>query len=438
MSTLDRLREIVRAGHAGARAPRRELTYEPVDEDGQPLSTRSETPALAGATAHHTPLGPALVVERTFAADFAYGSHRVADFASMDAATLSLLTGRPVDVKAEANRRPIFLDLETTGLAGGAGTVAFLVGCGYFDGDAFRTCQFLLPGFPAERALLHAVGEFVSGTPFIVTFNGRTFDVPVMETRWLFHRMAHALEGVPHVDMLPPARRLWRMAGDGLERSCRLVALEQALFGVARRGDVPGWEIPQRYFSYVRHGAADALEPVLEHNRLDLLSLAAVTARAHRLVSGGAEATSDVMECLALGGVFARAGAGPRAEACYRRAADGADGDRATRELALRQLALLLRRSRRFGDAAEVWRRLLLLGHGRSPLAREALEALAIHHEHRERNLKTARALALGALRAEGDPSKREAVRYRLARLDRKLAPLTAPAGPVAEPLPLG
>ena len=106
--------------------------------------------------------------------------------------------------------RTIFIDLETTGLSGGAGTVAFLVGCGYFDLGAFQVRQFLLTSYAAERALLAAVAEFFDDAELIVTYNGKTFDVPVMETRWLFHRMAMPLDGVPHFDMLHPARRLWK------------------------------------------------------------------------------------------------------------------------------------------------------------------------------------------------------------------------------------
>ncbi len=107
--------------------------------------------------------------------------------------------------------RTVFIDLETTGLSGGAGTLAFLVGCGYFDLGAFQVRQFLLTSHAGERALLAAVADFFAGCDLIVTYNGKTFDVPVMETRWVFHRHADARwADVPHFDMLHPARRLWR------------------------------------------------------------------------------------------------------------------------------------------------------------------------------------------------------------------------------------
>ena len=106
--------------------------------------------------------------------------------------------------------RLLFVDLETTGLAGGAGTRAFLVGCGWFEGAAFRVRQFFLAGYAAERAMLDAVTEAAAEACGVVSYNGKSFDLPLIETRFLFHRMQTPFAGMPHVDMLHPARRLWR------------------------------------------------------------------------------------------------------------------------------------------------------------------------------------------------------------------------------------
>src|SRR5262249_35440553 len=221
--------------------------------------------------------------------------------------------------------RTLFVDLETTGLSGGAGTVAFLVGVGWFDLGAFQVRQFLLTSYASERALLCAVAECFDAAALLVTYNGKTFDVPVMETRWLFHRMPMPLESVRHFDMLHPARRLWRTrvaeanprapTNDG--GGCRLGTLERVLCDVTRVGDVPGMEIPARYFRFLRTGDARPLEPVLEHNRLDLISLAAVAAHAVELVEHGSGRCRDAAEGLALGRVYERAGAIERAMACY-------------------------------------------------------------------------------------------------------------------------
>jgi hypothetical protein len=429
---LDRLREIVRGPAARQPEPApaiRELTYEPVGADGLPLEQRS-IPAFEGTASRHTPFGAVAVIDRAYGADAYLGRVRVEHCELVHLDALDVLGGRRLAPRTDTRLGPVFLDIETTGLSGGVGTVPFLVGCGYFEGGAFRTIQFFMPDYGAERALLHAVADFLADAPFIVTYNGRSFDVPVMEMRWLFHRVPPPLDDLPHFDMLPPARRLWRHEEDGAERSCRLVTLAEALFGHVRVGDVPGFEIPQRYFDYVRYGDTAPLESVLEHNRLDLVALAAVTARAQRLVCEGSDAARDAGECLALGRLYRRAGRLEEAEAAFRRVARMTIAARPMREDAMHQLALLLRRQRRYEDAARVWQDLLAFGHGVSAAAREAIEALAIHHEHRARDLHRARELASRALQAEGDPRRREAVRHRLSRLDRKLGARRRPPAP--------
>jgi len=420
---LNRLREIASQGRRSSPVPqRRELTYEPVAADGLPFSPRPDLPSLAGAAWLDTPDGRVVVIDHEFGPEAWHGRVSMEHLARWNPEALSVINGRPLDVASmQGVRSPLFFDLETTGLSGGAGTVPFLVGCGYFDGETFRTRQFFLNGFAAEGVLLRAFSRFLEGTPLVVTYNGRTFDAPVMETRWLFHRLPVALEGMPHLDMLPASRRLWRGLAEDAASGCRLVELESLLCGVVRHGDVPGFEIPQRYFEFVRHGDASVLEPVFYHNRMDLLSLAALTARAQRLVMEGADAAEEPGECFALGRFLERRGRNADAERCYRRTL-AVPTSAKVREQSLHALARLLRRMRRFREAALVWQQLLEVGTGRTPAVKEAVDALAVHHEHRERDLLRARMLALRALQQERDPRKRDRATYRLARLDRKLA----------------
>jgi uncharacterized protein YprB with RNaseH-like and TPR domain len=323
----------------------------------------------------------------------------------------------------------LFLDLETTGLAGGAGTYAFLVGCGWFDGAIFRLRQFFLSNFGAERALLESVAELVAGTACVVTYNGKSFDLPLMETRFVLQRMQTPFADLPHVDMLHPARRLWRE--DDVE--CRLTNLERTLCGHEREGDVPGFEIPSRYFHYVRSGDARSLEAVLEHNRLDIISLAMFTARASQLLDDGPAEALTAREALGMGRLYERAGMTDEALEAFARAADGVGAgqgaglktrpypDDITHAEALRAHAVLCRRLRRYEAAASSWRRVLGLRACPAAIAREATEALAVHHEHRERDLDVAKMFALRSLQLQATAVRQQAVQYRLARLDRKM-----------------
>ena len=203
------------------------------------------------------------------------------------------------------------------------------------------------------------------------------------------------------------------------------------LCDVNRVGDVPGMDIPGRYFSFLRSGDARPLEPVLEHNRLDLISLAAVTAHAVQLVEEGSARCRDAAEALALGKVYERAGSIDRAIAAYHHAADDPSAHTDVVLEAIYRLGLRLRRDRRFAEAADCWRRLLEVKQGRSgprstllaPLRQYAVEALAIHHEHRERDYQGARELTLKLLDESDETRPRtEAARHRLARLEKKIA----------------
>ena len=434
MDLTSRLRSIVRPNSGGA-VPVRELTYEPDTGRYEASIDLDRVAGVLGGQVVTNPFGRALIVERRYESDRFHGAKRVGDCDLPDDERLRLLDPA-LPLPDGCGSRTLFIDLETTGLSGGAGTVAFLVGCGWFDMGAFQVRQFLLTSYASERALLSAVADCFEATSLLVTYNGKTFDVPVMETRWMFHRMPLPLESVRHFDMLHPARRLWGTREPDL--GCRLATLEHVLCDVTRVGDVPGLEIPGRYFQFLRTGDARPLEPVLEHNRLDLISLAAVTAHAVELVDGGVAHCRDAAEALALGKVYDRAGCTDRAIACFERAAADASAHVDVTAEALYRLGVRLRRDRRYADAAAVWRRILELKQGRygtrsqllAPLRQYAVEALAIHHEHRERDYECAREFTLqlleelesGATPAKVRPARAEATRHRMDRLNRKLA----------------
>jgi hypothetical protein len=426
MELSSRLRAIVRA------APRRELTYEPATGRLEGTIDLQRVAEVLGGRAVETSFGRCIAVDRRYESDRWHGDVQIGDCCLDDCGDLCLLDPA-LALRASLNPRTVFIDLETTGISGGAGTVAFLVGCGYFDLGAFQVRQFVLTSYASERALLSAVTDFFGETDLIVTYNGKTFDLPVMETRWSFHRlpMPDFSQAVPHFDMLHPARRLWssRMGTDAAPAAngCRLTTLERDVLGFRRIGDVPGIEIPRRFFHFLRTGDPRPLEPVLEHNRLDLVSLAAVTAHAVRLARGGDRVCRDEAEALALGRVLERAGAFDRAEACYRRAAQASCLE--VRGEALYRFGLRCRRDHRFDEAAAAWREIVALTEpscrrfkGISQLRQFALEALAIHEEHRERDLDAARELAVFALTEQETPARVGGLRHRLARLDRKLA----------------
>ena len=377
------------------------------------------------------------VVERRYDRSARHGRETVgavADRIVEAASRARLFTGRSAE-GAEAGEPFVFFDLETTGLSGGAGTHVFLVGCATFDADgSFLVRQFMLTSPACEKPMLASVGSALSSAGALVSFNGKSFDAPVLETRYLFHRLEWDGRRVPHLDVLHPARRFWgSRAPQPLANAtdCSLVSLERHVLGASRRGDIPGIEIPARYFQFLRSGDARPLVPVLEHNRLDLLTLAALASRLLHLARSGPPEARSAREALALGHVFARAGLDPQAREAFERAlslcAAPAGAYDAIRVDALRALAHAWRRARQYDRAADRWSQLLAMRGCPAAVAREATEALAIHHEHRMRDLALARAFALRGLDEDLTPaapaiaSWTRAVRHRLDRIERKL-----------------
>ena len=255
MQSLDDLRRIIR----------RIETRQP------PRTAREPIERIVGGEVVDTGAGSLLVVRREYPATYQHG--RV-PLAGLRQAPLELL-GRVARVPScvtDAGRL-LFLDTETTGLAGGTGTYAFLVGAGWLEDDRFVVTQYFMRDLDEEPALLAALAPVVERAEALVTFNGGGFDVPLLETRFVLARRRWP-GAVPNLDLLRPARRVWAAYLD----DCRLSTLERAVLGLARETDVPGGLIPTFYFDWLRWRRASPLARVFAHNRDDVLSLAALLA----------------------------------------------------------------------------------------------------------------------------------------------------------------
>jgi uncharacterized protein YprB with RNaseH-like and TPR domain len=164
----------------------------------------------------------------------------------------------------------LFLDTETTGLAGGGGTLAFLVGIARVRDGCLRIRQYLITRFAAEAAMLARVAAAIEGGEILVTYNGKCFDLPLLASRFRLQGLSSPFPNMPHLDLLHPVRRWFR----GRWPNCRLVTAEQRLLGYERDDDMPGAAAPKAWFDYVRHHRWRGLHGILRHNRLDLKSLA--------------------------------------------------------------------------------------------------------------------------------------------------------------------
>ena len=257
------LRERIAAIAARPNSPVRAPS--PARGGGQGGSAGSASRLPANCVEEPTPFGP-VVVRREWFPD--YGDREVE-------ALSSCLGFAPDDL-----RRPLFLDTETTGLSGGTGTVAFLVGLAWRDEEGMALVQYFLGDFNQEQALLWAVGKCVREAGVLVSYNGRSFDWPLLQTRLVLRRAVWP--SPPHLDLLTLARRIFRPRLP----DCALQTLEQAVLDLHRVGDLPGSLIPGRYFAWLRNGDPDVLDPVFIHNRQDVLSMALLLPRFEAVLRG--------------------------------------------------------------------------------------------------------------------------------------------------------
>ena len=350
-----------------------------------------------------------------------HGPAPLRQFLELDPTTLAHL-GKDDGLAGIDVRDAVFVDTETTGLAGGTGTYAFLIGIGYFHDDRFVIEQFFMRDYGEEPAQLLALAERLDRFAAVVSFNGKAFDLPLIQTRLTLSRIPFALAGAPHLDLLFPSRRLWR---DSLP-SCALSSLETEVLGVRRTGeDVPGYLIPALYFDYVRSGDAQPMAGVFYHNVQDILSLVSLSARLCRTIENPLDAGVTPLEKLGVARLYEDAGRIDESAQAYQAALHGTL-QRPYEWDALRRLSLMLKRAGRRDEAADIWRAMLGREGDRDIFP---FVELAKHYEWHTRDLDEALTITTRAIeyvsgwfslwqREQAMPD----LEHRLNRLQRKLA----------------
>jgi uncharacterized protein YprB with RNaseH-like and TPR domain len=333
----------------------------------------------------------------------------------------------------------LFMDTETTGLAGGTGTYAFLVGIAWWDAGGLQVEQFVMRDFSDEYSILLELAARIAERPVLLTFNGKTFDWPLLESRFLMTRSIRVPQLAAHLDLLHPARAVWKLRLG----SVRLVDLERDVLdathlGWDRQDDVPGSLIPQYYFDYLRGGSPGPLAGVVRHNRMDLRGLAALFGKLNSLLGAAEHKETHPLDLFGLSRYLQRRGERIRAESTCVAARD--------RGLPLpldaqaqRGLAQMAKRRREYEKSAEIWKELLLDDSCRAM----ACEELAAYHERRSKNFEKAMEFARLGMKELRKPSAgmsnlsspagRPASQLRrMERLEKRVARLTTKLNAIA------
>ena len=341
----------------------------------------------------------------------------------LGSAALALLAPDSADEIADPSQW-LFLDTETTGLSGGSGTYAFLTGIAWWDAGGLEVEQFFMREHSEEHSVLEALAERIAERPVLVTFNGKSFDWPLLETRFRMTRKISVPSLRAHLDFLHPARNLWRLRLG----SVRLAELERHVLGWNRGTDVMSELIPSMYFDFLRGGPPEPLVPIFHHNQMDLRGLAGLSSRVLSLLANAETESKDAFELFGVSRICERRGEAARARILFQQSIAG-DLPIETERAARRSLALMAKREGDFPRALGLWESML----GGSREGFEAYEQMAIYYERHAKEPHTAAALAkealaelrradrAGAAAASLHRRTRARFEHRLARLERRL-----------------
>jgi len=361
-----------------------------------------------------TPHGKHFETEKLFERHRRHGSM---DVLSLEEMPPDLLAAISAEIPATPPSRWAFLDTETTGLAGGSGTYAFLIGVGRITAEGFRIRQFFMREHAEEPSLLAALAEHLADFDVLVTYNGKTYDQPLLETRYRMARRRSPFERMAHLDLLFGARRLWKLRFE----SCRLVDLENQVLGVEREGDLPSEMIPYVYFDYLRTREAFRLKPIFHHNAMDILTLACLTFLVpYAFRSPHQTPLRHGAELVGLARWLRAAERREEALELFRRAVRSGLSD----ALLFRTLWDIAALEKKLGRQQAAVAVLADLSASPNPYRLPALVELAKFYEHRERDYARALELTRAAIAIEDSAE----LRHREARLLRRCAaPQNAP-----------
>jgi hypothetical protein len=376
----------------GVKVGARDLTP-PVPHDAWPIAR------VMPGQVYATPAGETYLVEASYPSPFNPGL-QTADISS-DAAgilpSMEIIAAWAGESRLQTNPLPAFafLDIETTGLAGGTGTYAFLVGIARYESDHFHLAQFFMRDPSEEPAHLLAVEEFLAPCEVLVTFNGKAFDAPLLATRFLTHGWKFPLAHVAHLDLLHLARRLWR---DRLPNRA-LGNLEVEILGLPRtNNDIPGWMIPEMYFDYIHTGDARPLVNVFYHNAVDVISMVSLLDHiAHLLDNPIHTQIEHALDLFAITRLYDELGRWEEAIPLYHLAIERLE-DEAYRQEAVRRLSMLHKRRDEWEHAVALWQQ------AAEAQQLYAFEELAKYHEHHTRQVHEAMHWTLTALELLNSP----------------------------------
>lgn len=345
------------------------------------VSSGLDIDALISGAVSTGETGPFYLIEKRYPCSHFHGGSCLGEAMNISRESISRLCSENLSSYPEINDL-LFLDTETTGLSGGAGTVAFLIGIGFFEEDAFVLRQFFMRDYDEEPAVLTALNEVLARYSGLVTFNGRSFDWNLMQGRFIANRIRPAMKSPIHVDLLYPSRRIW---GLKLE-SCRLSSLEVNILGEERTDDIPGAMIPEVYFKYLQDRNATEIVKVVKHNQLDILSMVSLLVRMTTMLENPLAEVYCEHEIMGMGRIFEKCGEHENVIECFEYCARSTESY-PVKSLAAKRLSGIYKRNGEYSKALELWESMLTNSGGFSLFP---MIEMAMYYEHKDKNIEKA------------------------------------------------
>ena len=387
----------------------------PKKEAGSSSGTISELDAKIIENDH----GVYVLREKRFPLDFEHGAP-LKEFLQLTGPDF-VCAGKNAGLQGMRPEDVLFIDTETTGLAGGTGTYAFMVGVGFFRESEFVVQQYFMRDYGEEPALLLALSQTLDGKTGLISYNGKSYDIPVLNARGVMNRNRIPWDTFHHLDLLHASRRLWRKTIN----PCTLQNVEQHILGFRREGDVPGWEIPSLYFDFLRNRDYRPLIPVFKHNVMDILSLVTITVNICRAFSGFENPQHKKYDCLGIIKTFEELGDFQKAVSACEVFIEYESLPELVRILL--KNAALLKKMDRMDEAEHAWYKVIERANRFFP---EPYTELAKYYEHKLKDFNRAleiveraekRMNIIAELRGGFDKDIKEELSYRKQRLIKKL-----------------
>jgi len=353
---------------------------------------------------------PFVIIESFFSIEDIYGDTKLSEWNNISQKSIQILFPNE-NIKNINIKDFLYFDTETTGLSGGTGTIPFMLGFGFFKEQVFKTKIFILNDISAEENMLSAVDDFIKSENFsaVVTYNGKSYDYPLMETRYIMCRKKFPLLKIPHLDFLYPSRIIWKNTFE----SRRLGYLGDVLLGISRDDDIDGSMIPSLYFSYIRTGDFSLIEKVVIHNELDLVGLSALMLKGAKYIEN-IDSTDDDGEILGVGNLYEKVYNFAEAEQQYKYLIENTVREEIKLK-AIKLLSIIKKKSKLYNEAIALWK--LLENSDDKDCHRE----LAIFYEHKELDYIKALNYAEKGLDMDLSECKRKELIKRIERLKAKI-----------------